>query len=627
VLHAEGFKPKHQVKTGFDFAEIHEVASSVSELLSLELSVGQTLAVDQYASFLSLDKLPLSMCNMDEFSRKAVISRKGRTRKKMEEAERKQAKEEAKHQNRLERQRIVLQALRRVAHNQPIVIYLCWCDAFTARQLQQELRQTLFFEEGDPWPEDIILVIPSQPIPYDLLESLDSGTIVPSRRYESGLTWQERRQFEESWEKQMRQAFAAKTQAWECYLNSIRGNRSGYGLALIELQKFDEKKNHKDQNIKGAVRRACNRVGLASQMIFPLIPRPKPIPNKGDIMDESRGRMRNAVADLLYRQTGLIYERPGSLYSKAGLPSELTEQLHVVGLYRLSRYNNPRVDYALAICLRPDGTYRALLPQHPERWLPLNEASQMIGELFFNKRAETIDPPREDLARFAAQVFTSMKDVPTLVLFEASDWRVHNLFPQFSNSEAALKNQLDLRQIEPFEHLYSSQDLPYLRIVRLRSIGTVGETPQYVPVLENVENQLTAEKDFEQSKEDEFTIERDFKHLTGIVDIQAEGPFFHYLSIGRMPTTANRQKAKQPQYKLDEGGGIAFKHQTIVEFVPFFLQSGDDAQAWCRVAHFMRFSPSWDGGNIILSYPLHLAKDMLEDQFCILESGLDTEEE
>ena len=46
-----------------------------------------------------------------------------------------------------------------------------------------------------------------------------------------------------------------------------------------------------------------------------------------------------------------------------------------------------------------------------------------------------------------------------------------------------------------------------------------------------------------------------------------------------------------------------------------------------RAAHFMRFSLGWAGGNIILSYPLHLAKDMLEDQFCILESSLDAEEE
>lgn len=626
VLHAEGFRPNHQVKTGFDFAEIHEVACSVSELLGLRLSAGQTLSVDRSASALSLNKLPLSMYNLDEFRRKIFISSKGMPQKKMDEVEKQQVVEEARRQNRLERQSIILAALRRAAHRQPIFICLCWSNTFTRKQLQQELYRTLFYEEGDCWPEDITLVIPPQPIPNDLLEPLETGQIDPARRYQSGQSKQERQKFDRDWEKQMRFAFAAKTQAWENYLNRIRGNRSGYGMALIEIQKLDEKKYHKDQNVKGAARRACNRVGLASQMIFPLAPRPMPLSGKSEVTDESQGRLRNAVADLFYRQTGLIYEPPRSLYVKAGLSPDLAEHLHVVGLYRLLRYN-PRVDSALAICLRPDGTYWALLPQQPENWLPLHKASQMIGELFLSKKAETIALPREELARFAARVFTNMSEVPTLVLFEASDWRFRDLFPQFAN-ETALQNQLDLKNIRSFEHIYSQPDLPHLHIIRLRPTGTAGETPQYVPVFEYEKNQTGTESKWEGSIEDEFTVERDFRQLTGLVDTQAESSFFHYLSIGRMPTTtAGGQKTRYPQYKLDEGGGIAFKHQTIVEFVPFFLQTEDDAQAWCRVAHFMRFSPGWDNGNIILSYPLHLAKKLFEDQFCILESSMDREDD
>jgi hypothetical protein len=568
------------------------------------------------------------MYNLDEFSRKVFISRRGASLKKRNEAEKQQAVEEARRQNRLERQRIILTALRRAAHGQPIFLYLCWSNTLTGKQLRQELCRTLFYEEGDPWPEDITLVIPSQPIPNELLEPLETGKVDPARRYLPNLSTEERRRFNKDWEKQMRLAFAAKTQAWENYLSGIRGNRSGYGLALIELPKFEERKYHTDQSIKGAVRRACDRVGLASQMINPLAPRPKLLPHKSEVTDESQGRLRNAVADLLYRQTGLSYERPKSLYTQAGLPPDLAEQLHVVGLYRLSRYKPSRVEYALAICLRPDGTYWALLPQHPERWLPLHQASQVIGELFLNKKVETIALPREELASFAARVFTGMKDVPTLVLFEASDWRVRDLFPQFANGEAAQQNHLDLRKIWPFKRMYSREDLPHLRIIRLRPVGTMGETPQYVPVLEDEEDQPITESDFAESEEDEFTVEKDFKQLTGLVDTQAESPFFHYLSIGRMPTMAAKgQTAKRPQYKLDEGGGIAFKHQTIVELVPFFLQEGDDALAWCHIAHFTRFSPGWDGGNIILSYPLHLAKKLFEDQFCILESSMDTEDE
>jgi hypothetical protein len=150
VLHAEGFRPQHQVKTGFDFAEIHEVARSVSELLGLELSAGQTLAVDRSASFYSLADLPLSMYNLDELRRKAVISRRGQPRKKRDEVEKQQVEEEAKLQNRLERQRIVLEALRRAAHHQPIFIYLCWHNASTGNTCGKNCAESCSTRKATP---------------------------------------------------------------------------------------------------------------------------------------------------------------------------------------------------------------------------------------------------------------------------------------------------------------------------------------------------------------------------------------------------------------------------------------------------------------------------------------------
>jgi hypothetical protein len=359
-------------------------------------------------------------------------------------------------------------------------------------------------------------------------------------------------------------------------------------------------------------------------MIFPLTPVQKLVPDKKDITMESQGRERNAVADLLYRQTGLVYEPPKQMYIKAGLSQELAEQLHVVGLYRLRKFS-PKLHYSMAIRLCPDGTYQALLPQQLHHWLPLIEARKIISELFLNKKAQDIDLPGADLACFAARTFTSMKDVPTLVLLEAEGWRNHDVLPQFSNdrrdhdiltqfddSREPLQYHLDLRHVKTFEQIYEPADLPNLCIIRMRHIGSLGETPQYVPVFKGEEGQLTED--------------RDFRYLTGFIDTQAKSPFFHYLSIGRIPKTASGQSSKQHPYKMDEGGGIAFKHQTIVEFVPFFLQPEDEAKEWCHVPHFMRISPAWGGGNIILPYPLHLAKDMLKDQLCILESGLDEEE-
>jgi RNaseH domain of pPIWI_RE len=218
----------------------------------------------------------------------------------------------------------------------------------------------------------------------------------------------------------------------------------------------------------------------------------------------------------------------------------------------------------------------------------------------------------EAQAQFAAHVFTDTYSEPTLVLLEAQDWRNHDVLPQFANGKVAEKDQLNLTHVKTFEHLYTRTDLPNLRVIRVRTMGS-GETPQYFAVRED--------------EEGEWKEEKDFKRLTGFVDTQATSEFFHYLSIGGLPTTAAKeQQNKLGLYKTDEGGGIAFKHQTIVELVPFFLQENDNPQAWCHIPHFMRVSPGWDGGNIVFPYPMHLAKCMIEDQLCILEGGLSEEE-
>ena len=407
----------------------------------------------------------------------------------------------------------------------------------------------------------------------------------------------------------MRKSFREKTREWKDYLSSLLPTEPGYGMALIELHKLDPKKTYPDQHIKGAVRRSCNKLGLASQMFFPIR-----LDKKG-VAPESKGRARNSVADLIYRQTGLVYDRPVELYQKAGIPQEQAGRLHVIGLYKLRKFE-PKIDFPMAVRLSPDGTFQALLPQYPLQWLPFLEAQKVLGELFVKGKEkgneDILSLSKEAQSQFAAHVFTDTYSEPTLVLLEAQDWRNRDVLPQFANGKAVAKDQLNLTHVKTFEHLYTRKDLPNLRIIRVRTIVS-GETPQYFAVRED--------------EEDELKEEKDLKQLTGFVDTQAAGEFFHYLSVGSMPTTAAKeQQVKTGFYKTDEGGGIAFKHQTIVEFVPFFLQAEDDPQAWCHIPHFMRISPGWDGGNIVFPYPMHLAKCMIVDQLCILDGGLNDEE-
>ncbi len=595
VLHSEGFKPPHKVKTGFDFAELREVANAVSDLLGLELSGGQTLVSDIPTRQMYRPQLPLMMHDIGDLQKKKFVKKQLH-----------QLDWEREQQNRLQRQKIIVDALQRASNHQRIYIILCFSDTVSKTTLEQEIRKVLFMETDEPWPEHIQVITPTTPVPDMLLAPLDPGKLNPLDHYKKFTSRADRQKFLAEWKAQMRRAFRDKTRAWESYLNGLLPNGSGYGLALIELHEFNLKKNYHDQHIKGAVRMACNKIGLASQMIFPIRLA------KDGIAKESQYRARNSVTDLVYRQTGLIYDRPVDLYIKAGISLEQAEYLHVIALYKL-RKNEPKLDFPMAVRLRPDGTFQALLPHNPRRWLPLLEARKVLGELFMKGQEQDIRLLPDAQARFAAQVFTEIRNEPTLVLLEAQDWRNYNVLPQFANGKEPLNNQLDLRHVKAFERLYNPEDLPNLRIIRLRTIGSSGETPQYFAVLED--------------EEDEMKEDKDLGHLTGLIDSQADSEFFHYLSIGRLPTTAAReQRGKPGLYKTDEGGGIAFKHQTIVEFVPFFLQARDDPQVWCHIPHFMRISPGWDGGNIVFPYPMHLAKCMIEDQLCILDSRLNEEE-
>ncbi|HLY26247.1 MAG TPA: RNaseH domain-containing protein, partial [Aggregatilineales bacterium] len=67
------------------------------------------------------------------------------------------------------------------------------------------------------------------------------------------------------------------------------------------------------------------------------------------------------------------------------------------------------------------------------------------------------------------------------------------------------------------------------------------------------------------------------------------------------------------------------KHQTIVEFVPFFLQKDDSELVWCRIPHLLRLSPAWDGGNTVMPYPMHLAYKLLTDQLGLIGAEEDDE--
>ncbi|MBX9254816.1 DUF3893 domain-containing protein [Desmonostoc muscorum CCALA 125] len=107
----------------------------------------------------------------------------------------------------------------------------------------------------------------------------------------------------------------------------------------------------------------------------------------------------------------------------------------------------------------------------------------------------------------------------------------------------------------------------------------------------------------------------------------------HYFSVGRLPKTQKTQDEMpiRELYKLSfqedkYGANIPFKHQQMVEIVPFFVrpdfQIEEALKALCRVPHYLRCSPAWSMGNIVLPYPMHLGQEIIEDHLCILGVNL-----
>ncbi|MEH1942371.1 MAG: RNaseH domain-containing protein [Nostoc sp.] len=121
---------------------------------------------------------------------------------------------------------------------------------------------------------------------------------------------------------------------------------------------------------------------------------------------------------------------------------------------------------------------------------------------------------------------------------------------------------------------------------------------------------------------------RDLIRLSGFYDTSVP-ELLHYFSIGRLPKTQKAQDTPTARelYMLDSqndeyGVNIAFKHQQMLEILPFFIRSDfqkteESIKSLCRVPHYLRISPGWSMGNIHSPYPMHLGKQLIKDHLCI----------
>lgn len=501
--------------------------------------------------------------------------------------------------NQVARHNFVMDAIRRATNDRTIFLFLFWQDSDTRNAWQQELREVLFLSSNDPWP-DQIKIIPV-PLPLALLLPLDTRGLDVGQIFQRGLRREEREKRKREWRQQIRYAYHQKLKEWMAFLQKNIPASDGVFLALVEkapLLTGKKSPYHISQDIKGVIRNAHNHFNVASQFTHPV----QVSQNTQKLLNSSPHRIHSSVLDLLYRQIGVSFDLPAPLYEYAGIKHETAGQLYTIGFYLL-RSNKYAINYPIAVRLCPNGQFQLQFPRSQQQWFSYIEGTRQIGKLFTAENWKALNLKRQDCATFAANILTQIEK-PTLALFEANNWRNHEILPLFANTYKQ-PNVLDLQHLPSVKKRFTPDQLPLLRIVRVRTGGTLGETPQYIP-LRNGE------------------VVKDLDYLGGYVDTQAESQFLHYLSIGKYPDSLDKtqKQSRDDLYKADFGS-IAFKHQTVVELVPVFLQKEDTPLYWCRIPHLLRSSSAWAGGNTTLPRPLHLASCLLNDQLCIHDPFVD----
>ena len=620
IVHSEGYKykqecqkgggHKHYIKTGFSLKERADITNQVLQLLNGALIPDKPMECDIVTPVGK--KIPLAISDY-ECHRKSLIPS---ALNKLTEAE--------KQQYIKEKQIIIADAIKRASNNKQIYLFVIYYEKYTKTLAFQQLRQAFLLQDSDNFPEhiNVVDIFINDP---ELLQKLPVSGL-PS--------------VNDNFNEEIKKQHQFKRQAWQNFIKqnviTLVKDKTNYNLfAIVEIGTSKEKGKHPQQSIRGAVREACVLENINSQMLQTVKPKVKKNPeDTTTYSDESKGRVLNAVLDVTLRQTGTLYGLPSDFYKVAQIPEFFAEKLDVIAFCRVQKNNfigKSPFQYAVAVRLNAIGTVDVLLPNY-QRWIPYSQAGIAIGKLFHQVRKKDRDSLKQvqmkggQLVKFVADVLTQYIENPSVVLIEADVWR-NKKSKDGNNNQAWFQlmneNLLKERDILNFNHVPghncqyerdNEQIKNLIGIVRLRSGN---ETPQYVT------NRTTWNED---------STVRDFTKLSGFID-RTVPELLHYFSVGRIPDTQRKTQDTRDArelYKSDHteniyAADIAYKHQQMVEMLPFFVrpdfQSEDNLKALCRVPHFLRTSPGFTKGNIIHPYPMHLGTTLIEDLLCIL--GLD----
>lgn len=608
VVHAEGYKYKpekykrgHSLKTGFSFDERRDIVSQVLTLLNEILIPDAPIQDDKPTP--KGKTAPLALRSHEYIQRPRATSSKNKN--EFSEAE----KQELNTQHRKKRQKILLDAYQRVLRGETVSLFILWYEKETYNAINHQLREVFLLDKDEGFPKQIKVhsIFIDQP---SLLEPLSLEGIEIQNRSLSAV---------------IKSQHQSKCQAWRLFLKRHISKNLTNRFAIIEIRPAKRKGIRPEQNIKGTIREACALEDISSQMIQTVKQRADADKNDGARIytSKTQGRILQSVLDSALRQPGILYGPPAELYPAVGLPAEICPSLAIIALCRCQNRDGG-VHYAIAVRLRATGTVDIMLPDK-KIWIPYHQAGYQVGKIFSKARGDQRKKPgdskvnlkRSQLASFAAHVTTQALESPTLVLIKADGWRNARsrhgdgaVWPQLQNGNLAnQQNVLDFNHVVGHKCEYQRNDTELNNLLAVIRLRDGKETPQYIPNLDAW-------------GEDDSVV--DFAHLSGFCDTAAS-ELFHYFSVGRLPITQKQQKEKQYRdlYMLDENGAtVAFKHQQIVEMLPFFVrsdfQNDEGLRSLCRCLHYLRTSPAWTMGNIHSPYPMHLGHRLIDDQLCIL---------
>lgn len=587
ILYAEGYEPSHSLGSGFGAVERTAVFQQICERFAGLLEPAS--AMDRVEP----KKWPATLLPWKIMEDRSI-----------EQAPRHLSAEEQSDFKISTQQEFRLASLKRAAKGKRVHFLLLFNNPDMDKAMEGFLLRQFQLNNKSEWPEWIR--VSAHPIPGELSLPL----IVPGDFGDAD--WGKRR-------RQVEQRVAGK---WLAFLQRLNILENEYNLAFIEIPA-----TAKHISPYSAIRAACVKAGILSQMINPLRTNADMVLNiamrRGDPPFDWKMqdfvRLYSGASDLALRQMGVTSKNLiEDVYITSGLKRDIAEKLSVIGLVRHRGNISPRlgkggVDYPLAICIRPDGNVEARLPRFsmsdPEsKWIPYQDAAIQIGRMFNDAdrmqdigfAGETNAKKSQGIQQFVLDVINSVKDAPSILMVHASDWR--SVWPSTSVPKININRMnFDIAG----SPIITPEKYPGLRAVWVRTYGGLGETPQYVATTQ------TNWDDLNEEGADRIW------NTSLFLDREVGGSLEHLFSVGWLDNTG--KKAAQDSAKiLGEDADQYFRQQQLIEIVPWFSQPGDDPLSFGKTAHLLRSSPAWNTGNIILPYPIHLGLALLRDMLPLL---------